>query len=217
MYTQEMSKALFERGRRVVPDGVSSPMRAFGLVGGNPICAVSARGSRVTDADGNVYVDFLNCFGAQILGHAPDSVVAAIVEQAGKGTAYGLSTELEYALAEKIVDSTPAVEKVRFVCSGTEAVMTAARIARSATGRDLLLKFNGSYHGHSDVLLASPVNLQAGTAKKGVTKGISAQLNRDILLCEYNDVEELADIFRAHGDDIAAVLVEPFATNMGFV
>lgn len=211
------STDLFARGRQVLPDGVSSPMRAFAQVGGRPIVAASAKGARITDADGNVYTDFLSAFGALFLGHAHDEVVAAVTEQAAKGTVYGLSTELEYALAEKIVGSTPSLDKLRFVCSGTEAVMTATRIARSHTGRALLLKFRGSYHGHSDVMLASPNNIGQGKGSKGGTQGISDPLNREIVLCEYNDVEELARIFAERGDEIAAVLVEPYATNMGFV
>lgn len=212
------SAELFARGRTLIPDGVSSPMRAFSLVGGHPIVAVSGKGSRVTDADGRVYIDFLNSFGALILGHAREEVVAAITRQAALGTAYGLSSELEYELAEKIVRSTPAIDQIRFVCSGTEAVMTAARIARAHTGRSLLLKFGGAYHGHADALLASPQNLDASVGKtKGVTKGITAQLNREVVLCEYNDKNQLEEIFAARGDEIAAVLVEPIATNMGFV
>ncbi len=211
------STALFERGRAVVIDGVSSPMRAFVQVGGHPIAAASGKGSRLTDVDGNVYVDFLNSFGALILGHAHDEVVAAITRQAALGTAHGLSTGLEYELAEKIVSSTPAIEKLRFVCSGTEAVMTAARIARAHTGRPYLLKFGGSYHGHSDALLANPENLTTTAAKKGTTLGIASQLNREVLLCDYNDSEQLEALFERHGAEIAAVLVEPIATNMGFV
>lgn len=212
------SSDLFKHGRAVIPDGVSSPMRAFAQVGGNPICAAWARGSKITDADGNVYTDFLNAFGALILGHARDEVVEAVSRQAALGTVYGLSTALEYQLAEKIVASTPSIEKIRFVCSGTEAVMTAARIARSHTERSLLLKFSGAYHGHSDALLASPLNLGPAAAKtKGATQGVAEQLNREVLLCEYNDKDQLEELFSAHGHQIAAVLVEPFATNMGFV
>lgn len=192
-------------------------MRAFAQVGGEPIVAVSGKGSRVTDADGNVYVDFLNCFGALLLGHAREEVVEAITRQASLGTAYGLSTELEYQLAEKILSSTPSLEKIRFVCSGTEAVMTAARVARAHTGRPYLLKFRGAYHGHSDALLANPESLEATTAKKGMTLGLAAQLNREVLLCDYNDPQGLEELFRRHGDEIAAVLVEPISTNMGFV
>ncbi len=217
MRTLTKSTELFARGRKVLPDGVSSPMRAFAQVGGNPICAVSAKGSKITDADGNVYTDFLSAFGANLVGHAHDEVVAALTAQVAKGSVYGLSTELEYTLAEKIVASTSVVDKLRFVCSGTEAVMTATRIARSYTGRNLLLKFRGSYHGHSDVMLASPNNIGQDKGGKGGTQGISDTQNREILLCEYNDVNELQQLFDKHGKDIAAVLVEPFATNMGFV
>lgn len=209
---------LFDIGKIYIPDGVSSPMRAFAQVGGNPICMSHGRGAELYDVDNNKYIDFLNGFGAVLLGHAPDSVVEAISKQAAKGTIYGFSTEMEYRVAERIVNSTPVVEQVRFVCSGTEAVMTAVRIARAHTGRSLIVKFVGSYHGHSDVLLATPANLDAGEEKtKGVSRGITEQLNREVLLCEYNDVDALNDIFQKHGDKIAAVLVEPIATNMGFV
>jgi glutamate-1-semialdehyde 2,1-aminomutase len=212
------SADLFNRGRALIPDGVSSPMRAFAQVGGNPLVAVSGKGSRITDADGRSYVDFLSSFGALILGHAREEVVAAIARQAAVGTAYGLSSELEYELADKIVRSTPDIDQIRFVCSGTEAVMTAARIARAHTGRSLLLKFGGAYHGHADALLASPQNLDAsGARNKGDTHGIPAQLHREVVLCDYNDMDRLQEIFKAHGDDIAAVLVEPIATNMGLV
>ncbi len=212
------SADMFRRGRAVIPDGVSSPVRSFAQVGGNPICAASAKGSTIRDADGNVYIDFLNASGALLLGHAQEEVVEAVCRQASMGTVYGLSTALEYELAEKIVASTPSLEKIRFVCSGTEAVMTAARIARAHTGRSLLLKFSGAYHGHSDALLASPMNLGAAAAKtRGATLGAAEALNREVLLCEYNDEDRLEALFSAHGDDIAAVLVEPFATNMGFV
>ncbi|MGC4060819.1 MAG: glutamate-1-semialdehyde 2,1-aminomutase [Aquabacterium sp.] len=212
------SSQCFERGRLVIPDGVSSPMRAFAQVGGNPICVASAKGALVRDVDGNEYIDMLNGFGALILGHAPDPVVEAIGAQAALGTVYGFSTELEYRLAERIVASTPAIDQVRFVCSGTEAVMTAARIARAHTGRSLLVKFVGSYHGHSDVMLATPANLNASADQtKGVSRGITEALNREVLLCDYNDLSQLQELFTRHGDDIAAVLVEPIATNMGFV
>jgi glutamate-1-semialdehyde 2,1-aminomutase len=193
-------------------------MRAFANVGGRPICAVSGKGSRITDADGNVLVDLLNSFGALILGHARQEVVDAVARQAALGTAYGLSTELEYRLAHKIVASTPSIDMLRFVCSGTEAVMTATRVARSHTQRALIVKFNGAYHGHSDVMLGSPLNLDgAASAGKNGTRGIAAQHNRDVLLCDYNDAEQLEDLFRRHGAEIAAVLVEPYATNMGLV
>jgi glutamate-1-semialdehyde 2,1-aminomutase len=218
MRVLQKSIQCFERGRLVIPDGVSSPMRAFAQVGGNPFCVASAKGAVVRDVDGNEYIDMLNGFGALLLGHAPDTVVEAISKQASQGTVYGFSTESEYRLAERIVASTPAIDQVRFVCSGTEAVMTAARIARAHTGRSLLVKFVGSYHGHSDVMLATPANLNAAVDQtKGVSRGITEALNREVLLCEYNDLNQLQDLFAKHGKDIAAVLVEPIATNMGFV
>ncbi|WP_116141705.1 aspartate aminotransferase family protein [Trinickia diaoshuihuensis] len=218
MATYLKSQALFQRGTKSIPDGVNSPLRTFRLVGGDPIVAREARGSRIVDADGNEYIDFLNGFGALILGHAHQEVVEAIKRQASLGTTYGLSTQAEYELAERIVASTPALEAIRFVCSGTEAVMTATRIARSHTGRALIVKFRGSYHGHSDALLASPLNLERGQGSlKTVSRGIADHANRDVLLADYNDVEEVTNLFAEHGDAIAAVLVEPHSTNMGFV
>lgn len=209
------SERLFGRGRKFIPDGVSSPMRAFPLVEGAPICVASAKGSKVTDVDGNVYTDFLNAFGALILGHARREVVEAIQSQVLQGSIWGLSHELEYQVAETIVSSTPEIDQIRFVCSGTEAVMTATRIARAHTGRRRLVKFNGSYHGHADALLAIPADV--ATKSKGVTQGIPAGLGDDVILCQYNDTQQLADVFARYGDEIAAVIVEPFATNMGFV
>lgn len=212
------SKELLARGKKFIPDGVNSPLRSFRLVGGDPIVASDGRGARIFDVDGNEYIDFLNGFGALILGHAHDEVTEAIRTQALRGTSFGLTTEAEYELAERIVGSTPALESIRFVCSGTEAVMTATRIARSHTGRNLILKFRGSYHGHSDALLASPLNLEggAGSLKTG-SAGMTYHANREVVLSEYNDIEEAAGVFAEHGDSIAAVLVEPHSTNMGFV
>jgi glutamate-1-semialdehyde 2,1-aminomutase len=211
------SAMLFARSARVIPDGVSSPMRAFKQVGGNPIAAVKGKGAQITDLDGKTYVDFLNCFGALILGHARDEVVEAIARQAALGTAYGVSSDLECQLAEKIVRSTPSIEKVRFVCSGTEAVMTAVRIARGHTRRNLLVKFHGAYHGHSDALLASRRQASVPSAGKGNTNGLTDAANQAVILCDYNDKDQLEALFFEHGDKIAAVVVEPFATNMGFV
>lgn len=215
MRSTKTSAHLFELGRSVIPDAVSSPMRAFQQVGGNPICFAAAKGSKITDVDGNVYTDFLNAFGALLLGHGREEISAAISRQAAQGTVVGLTSPLEHQLARRIVASTPAIEQIRFVCSGTEAVMTATRIARAHTGKDLLVKFVGSYHGHSDVLLATPST--AGIKTKGVTQGISPNLGREILLCQYNDANQLKSLFKAHGANIAAVIVEPYATNMGFV
>src|SRR3990167_9117218 len=212
MRSTKTSAHLFELGRSVIPDAVSSPMRAFQQVGGNPICFAAAKGSKITDVDGNVYIDFLNAFGALLLGHGREEISAAISRQAAQGTVVGLTSPLEHQLARRIVASTPAIEQIRFVCSGTEAVMTATRIARAHTGKDLLVKFVGSYHGHSDVLLATPST--AGIKTKGVTQGISPNLGREILLCQYNDANQLKSLFKAHGANIAAVIVEPYAPDM---
>jgi glutamate-1-semialdehyde 2,1-aminomutase len=211
------SRRLFAQARERIPDGVSSPMRAFRQVSGTPICAAHASGSKIFDADGNAYVDFLNCFGALILGHARREIVEAISAQSAKGTAYGLSTELELALAGKIVASTPCIDQVRFVCSGSEAVMTAVRIARAHTGRPLILKFRGAYHGHADALLANPDHPNQVDGRKGTSAGLVAQRNVEVVLADYNDPIGVEKIFTEHGSRIAAVVVEPFATNMGFV
>ncbi|MDO8696170.1 MAG: hypothetical protein A2Y50_03750 [Pseudomonadales bacterium RIFCSPLOWO2_12_59_9] len=215
MRSTQTSAHLFELASSVIPDGVSSPMRAFRNVGGNPICAAQAKGSTITDVDGNTYTDFLCAFGALLLGHAREEIVTAITQQAALGTVYGLTSPLEHQLAQRIIASTPAIEQIRFVCSGTEAVMTATRIARAHTGRDLLVKFVGSYHGHSDLLLASPSS--GGGNNKGVSQGIADSVNRDVVLCQYNDMSQLISIFKEHGNKVAAVIVEPYATNMGFV
>src|SRR3990167_9010774 len=215
MRSTKTSAHLFELGRSVIPDAVSSPMRAFQQVGGNPICFAAAKGSKITDVDGNVYTDFLNAFVALLLGHGREEISAAISRQAAQGTVVGLTSPLEHQLARRIIASTPAIEQIRFVCSGTEAVMTATRIARAHTGRDLLVKFVGSYHGHSDLLLASPSS--GGGNNKGVSQGIADSVNRDVVLCQYNDMSQLISIFKEHGNKVAAVIVEPYATNMGFV
>lgn len=211
----QKSTELFHENSNYTPDGVSSPMRAFRQVGSNPISLSAGKGSLVFDIDGNEYVDFLSSFGACLLGHAHPKVIEKITMQAQKGTVLGLTSPLEHLLAEKIVKSTSALEQIRFVCSGTEAVMTTVRIAKAHTGREKIVKFIGSYHGHSDVLLATPAT--CGLKTKGVTKGISEYLGKDILLCEYNDKEHLTALFSQFGSEIAAVIVEPYATNMGFV
>lgn len=210
-----LSREMFNKNTHYIPDGVSSPMRAFRQVGGDPICLANGHAAIVTDVDGNTYIDFLSAFGANLLGHAHPKVVQAIAHQAQQGTVLGLTSPLEYRLAQKILKSTPVLDQIRFVCSGTEAVMTTVRIAKAHTGRDKIVKFVGSYHGHADALLASPADRLFNT--KGVTKGISDYLSKDVLLCEYNDIESLKNLFQTHGEHIAAVIVEPYATNMGFV
>jgi glutamate-1-semialdehyde 2,1-aminomutase len=203
-----------ERARKVIPGGVNSPVRAFQSVGGSPIFVRSAKGPRITDADGRQYIDFVGSWGPMILGHAFPSVIEAVVAAAANGTSFGACTDAETEMAEAIRDCVPSVEKVRLVCSGTEATMSAVRLARGYTGREKIVKFRGCYHGHGDSFL-----IQAGSgamtfgnpSSPGVTKG-SAQ---DTLLAEYNDLESVRALFQANGDGIAAVIVEPVAGNMG--
>jgi len=207
------SQNVFKAANDVIPNGVSSPMRTFSLVGGNPIILDRANGSKIVDVEGQEYTDFLSGFGAIFLGHSREEISNAVAGQLDKGLVVGLSTEKENELAKKIVESTPAIDKLRFVCSGSEAVMTALRIARAYTNRNLLLKFVGSYHGHADALLAQPKG-EESVVVKGTTNGV---VENDVLLCEYNNSEQMRKIFQEYGDEIAAVIVEPVATNMGLV
>ena len=207
-------QARFERARKVIPGGVNSPVRAFGSVGGAPVFVRSAKGAVITDADGRDYLDFVGSWGPMILGHAVPSVIEAVTRAAASGTSFGACTEAETELAEAVRDCVPSVEKVRLVCSGTEATMSAVRLARGFTGRDKIVKFRGCYHGHGDSFL-----IQAGSgaltfghpSSPGVTPGAA----QDTLLAEYNDLDSVRALFRAHGGAIAAVIVEPVAGNMG--
>jgi len=208
------SRELLERARRVMPGGVSSPVRAYGAVGGEPPFIVSAEGCRVTDADGREYVDLVSSWGALIAGHAHPHVVAAIEEQARRGTSYGAPSPLEVELAEEIVASVASVEMVRFVSSGTEAVMSALRLARAATGRDAILKFAGSYHGHADALLS---RAGSGLATLGLpdSAGVPAAVARDTITVAYGDIDAVERAAAAR--PLAAIIVEPIAGNMGCV
>ena len=205
--------ALLRRAERVMPGGVSSPVRAYRAVGGEPPFIVRGAGPRVWDADGRDYLDLVCSWGPLILGHAPAAVVRAIVEQAGRGTSFGAPTPLEVELAEVIIGAYPAVEMLRFVSSGTEAAMSALRVARAVTKRDRIVKFAGCYHGHSDGLLA---RAGSGVATLGLpdSAGVSAATARDTIVVEYNDI---AACERAIDGTVAAVIVEPFAGNMGCV
>jgi len=208
------NRELLERARRVMPGGVSSPVRAYGAVGGEPPFIVSAEGCHVTDADGREYVDLVSSWGALIAGHAHPDVIAAIETQARRGTSYGAPSPLEVELAEKITSSVASVEMVRFVSSGTEAVMSALRLARAATGRDAILKFAGSYHGHADALLS---RAGSGLATLGLpdSAGVPAAVARDTITVAYGDLEAAADV--AASTPLAAIIVEPIAGNMGCV
>ena len=210
------SERLFAAAQRVLPGGVNSPVRAFRSVGGTPRFIARGEGAWLEDADGNRYVDLVLSWGPLILGHAHPEVVAAVVDAAGRGTTYGAPTELEVRLAERVVALFPSLEMVRFVSSGTEAAMSAVRLARAATGRRVIVKFDGCYHGHADALLAAA---GSGVATLGLpdSPGVPPATVADTLIAPFNDLAAVEAIFAARGADIAAVLVEPVAGNMGVV
>jgi glutamate-1-semialdehyde 2,1-aminomutase len=210
------SRAAFERAQQVLVGGVNSPVRAFKAVGGEPLIVDRAEGAYLYDVDGNRYIDYVCSWGAMILGHAHPAVTAAIQDQAARGTSYGMTAEWEIALAEKIRAAMPSLEMVRFVTSGTEATMSAIRAARAFTKRDLILKFEGCYHGHADSFLSQA---GSGLATLGISAspGVPEPFAQMTLNAEYNGLEGVERAFQAHGGKIAAVIVEPVAANMGVV
>lgn len=210
------SAEIFERGRKILVGGVDSPVRAFRAVGGTPLVIERAEGARLYDADGREYIDYVCSWGALILGHAHPDVVRAVGEQAKRGTSYGMTSPLEIELGEQIAKALPSIERIRFVSSGTEATMSAIRLARGFTKRDLILKFEGGYHGHSDSFL---VDAGSGLATLGITSspGVPHVLAKLTLNVPYNDAEAVERIFKEHAGKIAAVIVEPVAANMGVV
>ncbi|MGD0447968.1 MAG: glutamate-1-semialdehyde 2,1-aminomutase [Candidatus Dormibacteria bacterium] len=210
------SDELRERAARVMPGGVSSPVRAYAAVGGEPPVIASAEGAHLLDADGGRYVDFVLAYGPHILGHNPPEVVEALRRQLDRGVAYGHTAGLEVELAERVCAALPSVEMVRFVNSGTEATMSALRLARAATGRDLVVKFAGGYHGHADALLAAAGSGVATLSLPG-SAGVPQGAVADTLVLPYNSADAIAEIFALHGERIAAVIVEPVAGNMGCV
>jgi len=205
---------LFERARNILVGGVNSPVRAFRAVGGTPLVIDRARGSRLWDVDGREYIDYVCSWGALILGHAHPDVVAAISEQAQRGTSYGMTSPLEIELGEAIAEALPSMERLRFVSSGTEATMSAIRAARGFTKRDYILKFEGGYHGHADSFL---VEAGSGVATLGIagSPGVPSALAALTLNVPYNDLEAVERAFQQHPGKIAAVIVEPVAANMG--
>ena len=212
----QRSSQLFAEAEEVIPGGVNSPVRAFKSVGGTPIFAKSAKGAYVYDEDGNRFIDYINSWGPMILGHAYEPVVNAVIEKAKLGTSFGMPTELETEIAKLAVSMVPNIDKIRFVNSGTEACMSAIRLARGFTKRDKIIKFAGCYHGHSDSFL-----IQAGSGaitfgspnSPGVTSGTA----KDTLLANYNDIQNVKDLFDANKNEIAAIIIEPVAGNMGCI
>ncbi len=210
------SEALFRRANSVIPGGVNSPVRAFRGVGGLPLFIERGEGSRIYDADGNSYIDYVNSWGPLLLGHCPAPVIDALREALESGTSFGAPTEREVELAELISQAVPSMEMVRLVNSGTEATMSALRLARGFTGRDLTIKFEGCYHGHVDSLL---VKAGSGMATLGIadTAGVPKAFAETTIALPFNNVEAVEQVFAAHGDQIAAVIVEPVVGNMGCV
>ncbi|KJJ37796.1 glutamate-1-semialdehyde 2,1-aminomutase [Aequorivita vladivostokensis] len=212
----QRSSALFTEAQKVIPGGVNSPVRAFTAVGGTPVFVEKAKGAYLYDVDGNKLIDYINSWGPMILGHAHEPVVSAVIDKAKKGTSFGMPTEIETEIAALAVSMVPNIDKIRFVNSGTEACMSAVRLARGYTGKDKIIKFAGCYHGHSDSFL-----IQAGSGavtfgapnSPGVTQGTA----KDTLLATYNDLNNVEEVIAANKDEIACIILEPVAGNMGCI
>ncbi|HPE84484.1 MAG TPA: glutamate-1-semialdehyde 2,1-aminomutase, partial [Aequorivita sp.] len=212
----QRSSSLFAAAQKVIPGGVNSPVRAFKAVGGDPIFVEKAKGAYLYDVDGNQLIDYINSWGPMILGHAYEPVVNAVVEKAQKGTSFGMPTEIETEIAALAVAMVPNIDKIRFVNSGTEACMSAVRLARGFTGKDKIIKFAGCYHGHSDSFL-----IQAGSGavtfgtpnSPGVTEGTA----KDTLLATYNDLKNVEAVIAAYKNEVACIILEPVAGNMGCI
>jgi len=212
----QRSSELFAEAEKVIPGGVNSPVRAFKGVGGTPIFVKSAKGAYLYDEDGNRLIDYINSWGPMILGHAHEPVITAITERAKLGTSFGMPTELETQIAALAVSMVPNIDKIRFVNSGTEACMSAVRLARGFTKRDKIIKFSGCYHGHSDSFL---IQAGSGASTFGIpnSPGVTQGTAKDTLLANYNDLQSVAQLFESNKDEIAAIIVEPVAGNMGCV
>jgi len=212
----KQSEQLFQRAQQILPGGVNSPVRAFKSVGGTPRFVERAQGATFTDADGNTYIDYVLSWGPMILGHAHPRVVEALQEAVARGTSYGAPTAIENALAEQVITMVSSVEMIRFVNSGTEACMSALRLARAATGREKIIKFAGCYHGHADMLL---VQAGSGVATFGLpdSPGVPGGTTTNTLVAPFNDLDAVEALFKQYPDSIAGAIVEPIAANMGFV
>ena len=212
----QRSSSLFADAEKVIPGGVNSPVRAFKGVGGTPIFAKSAKGAYLYDEDGNRLIDYINSWGPMILGHAHPPVINAIIDRAKLGTSFGMPTELETKIAELAIAMVPNIDKIRFVNSGTEACMSAIRLARGYTKRDKIIKFAGCYHGHSDSFL---IQAGSGASTFGIpnSPGVTQGTAKDTLLANYNDLENVAQLFTTNKNEIAAIIIEPVAGNMGCI
>ncbi|MDY2686470.1 MAG: glutamate-1-semialdehyde 2,1-aminomutase, partial [Selenomonadaceae bacterium] len=212
----EKSLAAFEEAKNLMPGGVNSPVRSYANVDCNPPFIARAKGDRIYDIDGNEYIDYVGSWGPMVVGHAHPRVVKALQEAVSRGTSYGAPTLIESALAKKVMEIYPSIEILRMVNSGTEATMSAIRVARGYTGRNKIVKFEGCYHGHSDALL---VKSGSGTLTFGVptSAGVPADVVKDTIVAPYNNSKAIVDIFAECGDEIACVIVEPIAGNMGLV
>ena len=212
----QLSEKLFQKAKHLMPGGVNSPVRAFKNVDGNPFFVRRAKGSRIEDVDGKHYIDYIGTWGPAILGHAPTPVINALHEAAKQGTSFGIPNLFEIEIAQKIVDWVPSVEKVRMTSSGTEATMSAIRLARGYTGRDKIIKFEGCYHGHVDSLLIA-AGSGALTHGKPDSAGIPQSFADQTISLPFNDFERLEEAFAKYGEELAAVILEPFPANAGFV
>jgi glutamate-1-semialdehyde 2,1-aminomutase len=210
------SDRLFDKSRKLIPGGVNSPVRAMSAVHRNPLFIERAKGARIHDVDGNAFIDYIGSWGPMIVGHAHDEVIEAIRRAASYGTSFGAPTAAEFTLAEMVCAAVPSIEMVRLVNSGTEATMSALRLARAATGRDKILKFEGCYHGHFDGLLVA-AGSGATTLGTPNSPGVPKDFARNTILARYNDLDDVRDKVAAHQDDLAAIIVEPVAGNMGCV
>ena len=212
----QRSSALFTEAQNVIPGGVNSPVRAFKAVGGTPIFVEKAKGAYLYDVDGNKLIDYINSWGPMILGHAFEPVVNAVIEKAQKGTSFGMPTEIETEIASLAVSMVPNIDKIRFVNSGTEACMSAVRLARGFTGKDKIIKFAGCYHGHSDSFL---IQAGSGAVTFGTpnSPGVTIGTTKDTLLAKYNDLNSVAEVIAANKNEIACIILEPVAGNMGCI